>query len=335
MTWIALLVLPVLAQPTADPDAQAWRMLRSGGPRYAATHFRGVLEDDPDNVKARGGLAAALIAMGLCGRAEEHLDGLRPTEGWISDVAAAEGACAGRRDDFATAMAAYEEAVDLDPESLSAWYRLVLTAGAYGEGEALEEALVQLDDSPRRPHLLEIARATLAQEWGRSDVDWELFDLRRELDDYADNEAAWSRYWLIDGKEWLRLGAPEIAIDSLQKAREGRWRDEFSGAWLGEAHRRAGLMPRSSTVWASGVLSRSRQPIVRLLRVFFLVDSGDLAEAERVFGLVRSGEFPAEYAAAGWYLARAKGEDETVWRLAYDSAKHPEAVDLEGWLPRD
>ncbi|MEB8388214.1 co-chaperone YbbN [Rhodobacteraceae bacterium KMM 6894] len=126
-----------------DAIAAAEEMLDEGAAVDAAQTFAAILEEDPDNAAAYGGLARAHIAMDDLDQAEAILNGA-PAE--ISTAPAIEAAHAqlalARQAADAGPLAELTAAVEANPDDLQARFDLALALQANGQsGEAVEQLL--------------------------------------------------------------------------------------------------------------------------------------------------------------------------------------------------
>jgi len=123
-------------------------MLEEGAVADAAQTFAAILQEDPTNAPAYGGLVRCHVALGELDQAEAVLNGA-PAE--ISDSVELEAARAqialARQAESAGPVAELQAAVDADPANLQARYDL---AGALQAAGRTEEAVDQLLDLFRR-----------------------------------------------------------------------------------------------------------------------------------------------------------------------------------------
>ena len=134
--------------PSEEMMAQATEAFDSGDIERAAGLFAGVLEAEPDNVKALGGLAKSYVRLGELDAAQELLDGIPNEAAGDAEVEAARAALALASDvrhagDVASARAAVEAA----PDDHAALFDLAL---ALIKEQQYDEAVDLLVDMVRR-----------------------------------------------------------------------------------------------------------------------------------------------------------------------------------------
>lgn len=129
----------------ADAIAAAEEMLEAGEIDDAAQTFVAVLEEDPKNAAAFGGLARAHVAAGKLDEAEAVLNGA-PAE--ISDAPELEVARAkielARQAENAGPVAELRAAVDANPEDHQARFDLAVALNASGDVQASVDELLEL-----------------------------------------------------------------------------------------------------------------------------------------------------------------------------------------------
>ena len=142
----ALLKVAGGAMPVAELAAEARTLLDEGQAEEAAALFSQVLEQEPENTAAWGGLARALLALGEETEALAVLD-RAPTK--LSEHADLSGARAavtlaaeGRR--AATGLAAIKSRVSADPLDHGARYELATALNASGARQEAADALLDI-----------------------------------------------------------------------------------------------------------------------------------------------------------------------------------------------
>ena len=169
----ALLKLGGGSMPTADLLAEARAALDEGQPEDAAELFSALLEQEPENPDAWGGLLRALIALG---REDDAHAALAEVPAKIADhaeIAGARSALAlleeGRR--AQSELGQFEARLAADPEDHEARYELATALNAMGRREAAADALMEIlrrqrawNDGAARLQLLKFFEA-----WGLED----------------------------------------------------------------------------------------------------------------------------------------------------------------------
>ncbi len=142
----ALLKLAGGSMPAADILAEARAALEAGQPEAAADGFSALLNEDPENGDAWGGLVRALLAMG---DEEQAQDALAQVPAKIADhaeVAGARSALAlaaeGRR--AAGQIGAFTRRLDANPDDHEARYEMAAALNASGQRLEAAEALLEI-----------------------------------------------------------------------------------------------------------------------------------------------------------------------------------------------
>jgi len=142
----ALLKLAGGAMPAADLLAEAKAALEAGETQEAAEIFNALLQQEPENPEAWGGLIRTLLALGDTEQAQEALEQVPPKIADHAEVAGARSALAlaeeGRRarqqlDSFLTRLAA-------DPHDHQARYELATALNASDQRAEAAEALLEI-----------------------------------------------------------------------------------------------------------------------------------------------------------------------------------------------
>ena len=159
--------------PTADTLAEAKAALEQDDPQTAAELFSAVLNDEPENGDAWGGLIRAMMALGQEEQAEQALEQV-PAK--IADHAEISGARSAlmlaKEGRAATAeLATYEARLAADPADHAARYELATALNAMGQHEQAADALLDIlkrartwNDGAARVQLLKFFEA-----WGFND----------------------------------------------------------------------------------------------------------------------------------------------------------------------
>ena len=125
--------------------AAADEMLEQGAAVDAAQTFAAILQEDPENPAAFGGLARAYVALGDLDRAEGMLSTAPDTIFGAPEVEAARAQAAlARQAENAGPVADLRAAVEASPDDHQARFDLALALQAAGDTEAAVEALLEL-----------------------------------------------------------------------------------------------------------------------------------------------------------------------------------------------
>ena len=168
-----LLKLAGGAMPSAELVAEGRAALEAGQPEAAADAFSAVLQSEPENPEAWGGLIRALIALGDDEQATDALQQVPSAIAEHAEIAGARSALAlsaeGRQ--AAAQLARFEAAVAADPADLQARYDLASALNGVGQRAAAAEALLGIvradrgwNDDGARKQLLKFFEA-----WGFDD----------------------------------------------------------------------------------------------------------------------------------------------------------------------
>ncbi|HXA22091.1 MAG TPA: tetratricopeptide repeat protein [Acetobacteraceae bacterium] len=161
------------SMPTADLLAEAKAALEAGDVQQAGELFSMLLQEEPENADAWGGLIRALMALGQEDQAREALAKVPPKLADHAEIAGARSALAlaeeGRKakDQFQS----LQERVAADPTDLQARYDLATALNAIGERDQAADALLEIirrnrswNDDGARLQLLKFFEA-----WGFED----------------------------------------------------------------------------------------------------------------------------------------------------------------------
>ena len=169
----ALLKIAGGNMPAADLLAEAKAALEQGAAEEAAGLFSALLQQEPENPEAWGGLIRSLIAMGQEDQAREALAQVPPALAQHAEIAGVRSALAlaeeGRR--AQTGMAALERRIQQNPDDHEARYELATALNAAGARAEAAEALLEIirrdrswNDGAARAQLLRFFEA-----WGLED----------------------------------------------------------------------------------------------------------------------------------------------------------------------
>jgi putative thioredoxin len=163
------------AMPAAEMLAEAQTALAEGQAQDAGALFSAVLQEEPENPAAWGGLVRALIALGEEAQAADALSQVPAKIAEHAEVAGARSALAlateGRK--AAAGLAAAQARVDADPADHAARYELASALNATGQRAAAAAALLEIirrdrtwNEGAARLQLLKFFEA-----WGFADPD--------------------------------------------------------------------------------------------------------------------------------------------------------------------
>lgn len=142
----SLLKLAGGTMPTADLLAEARAALEEGQAQEAGGLYSALLEQEPENPDAWGGLIRALLALGEEDQARAALEQVPPRLADHAEIAGARSALAlaeeGRQ--AASGMAALERRLAADPEDHQARHDLATALNAMGRREEAAEALLTI-----------------------------------------------------------------------------------------------------------------------------------------------------------------------------------------------
>jgi putative thioredoxin len=170
-----LLKLAGGAMPSADMLAEAKLALEQDDPQTAGEIFSAMLQDEPENPEAWGGLVRALMALGQEDQAREALEQVPARIADHAEIAGARSALAlaeeGRR--ATEGLAAVERRLAADPDDHAARYDYATALNALGRREEAAAALLDIirrqrgwNEDAARLQLLKFFEA-----WGFDDAD--------------------------------------------------------------------------------------------------------------------------------------------------------------------
>ncbi|MBV9249679.1 MAG: tetratricopeptide repeat protein [Acetobacteraceae bacterium] len=162
------------SMPGADLLAEAKATFEEGDAEQAGELFSAVLQQEPENPEAWGGLLRALLALGREQEAEEALSQIPPKLAEHAEVAGARSALAlaqeGRK--AKDQLHALQARVASDPADFQARYDLAAALNAIGQREQAADALLEIirrdrgwNDDAARLQLLKLFEA-----WGFDDA---------------------------------------------------------------------------------------------------------------------------------------------------------------------
>jgi putative thioredoxin len=170
----ALLKLSGGSMPQADLVAEAKAALEQGQPQEAAELFSGVLQQEPENPEAWGGLIRALLALGDEDQAQDALAQVPAKIADHAEIAGARSALSlaaeGRK--AKDQLATFQARLAANPADLQARYDLATALNAMNRREEAAEALLEIirrnrgwNDDAARLQLLKFFEA-----WGFDDA---------------------------------------------------------------------------------------------------------------------------------------------------------------------
>ena len=134
------------AMPLAELLTEAQAALAEGQAEEAGGLFSAVLQEEPENPAAWGGLVRALLAMGAEDQAQDALEQIPAKIADHADIAGARSALAlateGR--EAAAGMAAFEARLAANPDDHEARYELATALNATGRREDAAAALLEI-----------------------------------------------------------------------------------------------------------------------------------------------------------------------------------------------
>ena len=142
----ALLKLAGGSMPAADILAEARAALEAGQPEVAADGFSALLNEDPENPDAWGGLIRALLALGDEDQAADALAQVPAKLADHAEVAGARSALALAAEGRAAAgqLGAYTRRLEADPDDHEARYDQATALNATGKRMEAAEALLEI-----------------------------------------------------------------------------------------------------------------------------------------------------------------------------------------------
>jgi putative thioredoxin len=134
------------AMPLAELLTEAQTALADGQAQEAGGLFSAVLQEEPENPAAWGGLIRALLALGQEDQAQEALDQVPAKIAEHADIAGARSALMLATEGRAAAagMAAFQARLDADPADHEARYELATALNATGKQEEAAAALLEI-----------------------------------------------------------------------------------------------------------------------------------------------------------------------------------------------
>ncbi len=169
----ALLKLAGGSMPQADILAEARAALEAGQPEAAADGFSALLNEDPENPEAWGGLIRALLALGDEAQASDALAQVPPKHAEHPEIAGARSALALAAEGRAAAgqIGAHTRRVAANPDDHEARYEMAAALNAAGQRMEAAEALLEIvrRDRTWREDAARQQLLKLFEAWGFAD----------------------------------------------------------------------------------------------------------------------------------------------------------------------
>lgn len=327
----ALLVaigLPLVAlagrnRPVPLPGAVSAQManaqMRQGMPLMAVNAALACLKDTPDNLECKAVLGRSASMIGNCVSALPALADVRGTASWGMPEALAEGVCRVRDVDLEGALAAFDEATRLKPDTQATWLQRGLVDARLGRVDDLDADLAAAEKTTDYQdwvgQMLGVWRAYLTTD----DVDWVLWKTARDGGDNLHRNVQ-LHLALVDCQRWLDLGDP---VRADHAARLGIAVTRGHARLLscrGEAVRREGDPYLADQLVDRPWDKLKETPLLDTVRSRLLVDLGRYDEAEALLDALPDPAEP-EALASWWYLSRARGDaaQEARYRRLYEA----------------
>ncbi len=132
--------------PTADLLAEARAALEAGDPQNAGAMFSAVLQEEPENPEAWGGLMRTLMALGREEDAEQALSRVPEKISEHAEISAVRSTLALAREgrEAQAKLQIFQDRLAADPADHEARYELATALNAMGEREQAAEALLEI-----------------------------------------------------------------------------------------------------------------------------------------------------------------------------------------------
>ena len=282
-------------------------LLRGGSARAQVISWRMEVKEKPDSADAHVGLGKALAELGECEEALDHLWPYMGTAPFGREAAMAASQCSARLGLLEDAILFDRFALDLAPEDVRAQTMLVMHLDMIGDQVGVEEILFDLETSGSKggdPSIY--ARALLALRHG--DVDE--FDVCVAMWERAGWEK--KQLWRLDMQLWLDLDDPQRAVEDIGPVQRRRGGGRH---YIAEAQRRLGEVSSALSLLENKNLRVSEGATVDAILARVYVDLGDLDKAQELLDNYPE-DTDADIVASRWYLALARGQEESVATLA-------------------
>lgn len=317
-------------RPPRHPALALAEMAASKGQAGEAERlYRSILAEEPANARAMSELGGLLAGQGRCVDATAAFDGVRSHRLFKAENFLAEGDCAMRVGDYASAVERFEEAVKLSPRRTRGWVQLAVALEGMGDLEGAWLALEELELVDRTQVDADYLRARLAL--GTPSFESAYGALRRaESDGEAGRIALLAR--LLEAQADLLAGAPEAADRAITDAM--RLDRTYPPALVlrAEVNRRLGNPSSAELVLQMPGARGVPGPLQIAVRARIAVDLGDLDQAAELLD-AHPNRVDPERVASAWYLERARGGDLTSLEALYETVRLPRNGDLELLIP--
>ncbi len=132
--------------PTADLLAEARAALETGDPQNAGAMFSAVLQEEPENPEAWGGLMRTLMALGREEDAEQALSRVPEKISEHAEISAVRSTLALAREgrEAQAKLQIFQDRLAADPADHEARYELATALNAMGEREQAADALLEI-----------------------------------------------------------------------------------------------------------------------------------------------------------------------------------------------
>jgi len=132
--------------PTADLLAEARAALEAGDPQNAGAMFSAVLQEEPENPEAWGGLMRTLMALGREEDAEQALSRVPEKISEHAEISAVRSTLALAREgrEAQAKLQIFQDRLAADPADHEARYELATALNAMGEREQAADALLEI-----------------------------------------------------------------------------------------------------------------------------------------------------------------------------------------------
>jgi tetratricopeptide (TPR) repeat protein len=326
---LLLLLLGSFQAFSASPEFARLNALIDGGqPRRAGPTLRKMLAENPSNHEARATFGRALTVMGRYDEALVHLRAVRPTTAWVGKIAAAEASCHMHFGRLSEAQVAYEEALWMNPQLISAQHALAILQMKQGDWFEAAGSIESIEAQGGWPFRAGVLRVELARSKGE-DPWFSYLELERAMGEKP-GKTARQQLAVLRGQIWLDANGLERSEKAFVEAITLVPFHEGSILGRAETLRRLGLPQEAQMVAGRKVLKHS--PLIHPIRARILVDLGDFSGAQEE---LEKSNFPhhLEAIASQWYLERAKGQSTKAVEQAWNQARSRRKLKLSHLIP--
>jgi hypothetical protein len=292
--------------------ALAEMKLNSGQVLIAAQIAEQCLEAKPNALECEVFRVRARARLGQCAALEPAFRELRASVWWDAPLALSEGMCSLRRGQFANSFAALEEAVVLLDKDPVPRFERAIAAMRAGWDEVAAADLDALSKMEQAAWMGDLLVAWQEIEAGDEGIDTTLALAERDVTVGGSSDRP---HWaLLQCRRWLELGDPFEAERVAKMSITGVVGQTRLAACRVEALRRAGDDPEAWFVLTRPWNLSASSIVLDAIRARVLVDRGELDEASALLDGVGEALDP-DVVGSRWYLARAKGDQETQRRF--------------------